>query len=112
MFTIITIFKRPDTTHPFFFHSEIWQDPAWQARLEEMKTEYVNYTEEEIVSEDLLTLTKINNFDNQADAEECVRYNLAHFPAQYTRPLYAKEKGHFFIQTPMFNRELGRFVPE
>jgi enoyl reductase-like protein len=112
MFTTITICKRPDTTNPFFFHSEIWQDPAWQARIEEVKAEYLNYSEEEIVSEDELTLTKINNFNSQEQAEEIITYNLAHFPAQYTRALYAKEKGHFFIMTPMFDRDLGKFVPE
>ena len=112
MFSVITIFKRPDTTHPFLFHSEIWQDPAFQARLREIKLEYVNYSDEEIVSEDQLTLTKVNTFDSQEDAEECARYNVAHFPAQYARALYAKEKGHFIIQTPMFDRELGKFVPE
>jgi enoyl reductase-like protein len=112
MFTTITICKRPDKTNPFFFHSEIWQDPAWQARIEEVKAEYLNYSEEEIVSEDELTLTKINNFNSQEQAEEIITYNLAHFPAQYTRALYAKEKGHFFIMTPMFDRDLGKFVPE
>jgi len=50
MFSVITICKRPDTTNPFFFHSEIWQDPAWLARIEEVKAEYVNYSEEEIIS--------------------------------------------------------------
>jgi hypothetical protein len=112
MFTVITICKRPDTTHPFFFHSELWQDPAWQARIQEVKGNYENYSEEEIVSEDQLTLTKINNFDSKEQAEEIILFNLAYFPTMYARGKYSTEKEHFFIQTPQFDRASGKFISE
>ena len=112
MFQVVTICKRPDKTYPFFFHTAMWQDAAWQARIEEVKQQYPGYSEEETMTEDELTLTKVNTFPDQASAEEIIKYNLVHFPQMYTRGAYAKESGHFFIQNPMFDREIGKFIVE
>lgn len=112
MFTTIIICKRPDTTHPFFFHTDAWKnDAAWQARLAEVRA-MDGYSEEEILSDDQLTLTRVNNFSSQAQAEEIIRYNLQHFPSHYNRVPYAKEKGHLFVMNPGFNRTTMSFIIE
>ena len=112
MFTTITICKRPDKSHPFFFHTDLWKESAWLARVEEVKTQYPRYSEEEILSDDELTLTRINNFGSQLEAEEIINFNLTHFSHMYDRKKYSTEKGHLFIQTPQFNRQTGKFIVE
>lgn len=112
MFQVITICKRPDRTYPFFFHTALWQTEAWQERISQVRQQYPGYEEEERLSEDELTMTKINTFPDQESAEEIIKYNLTHFPEMYNRGAYAKSKGHFFIQNPMFDREIGKFIIE